>query len=130
MKLLTIISSLLLLINTATPNSTEKEPNIFEEKYEEATHKEPTAPIAINDIVIYEVEEEADICFDTANYLPENFNALKGKNNIDWSKIDLVNEPEEELIFDFNTKDYLPEGFDANEPVATTKSTCTRTAQL
>jgi len=168
MKLLTIISSLLLLINTATPNNTEKELNIFEEKYEEATHKEPTAPIAISDIVIYEVEEEADICFDTAKYLPENFNALKGKNNIDWSKIDLVNEPDAELIFDFNTKDclpenfnalqgknnidwskidlvdepeadfdfdfntknYLPEGFDANQPVATKKSICKRSAKL
>ncbi len=113
MKLLTIISSLLLLINTAAPNNTEKEPNIFEEKYEEATHKEPTAPIAISDIVIYEVEEEADICFDTARYLPENFNALEGLHSIDWSTIDLVNEPEEELIFDFNTTDYLPEGFNA-----------------
>ena len=61
MKLLTIISSLLLLINTATPNSTEKEPNIFEEKYEEATHKEPNFPIAISDIVIYEVEDKVKL---------------------------------------------------------------------
>ena len=113
MKLLTILCSLLLLTNTTAAHITENEPNIFEEKYEEATHKEPTAPIAISDIVIYEVEEEADICFDTMQYLPKNFNALKGKNDIDWSKIDLVDEPEDELIIDFNTKHYLPKNFNA-----------------
>ena len=48
-----------LLINTnAAAHITENEPNIFIEKYEEATHKEPTVPIAISDIVIYEVEED------------------------------------------------------------------------
>jgi hypothetical protein len=113
MKLLTIFSSLLLLVNTTTSIITKKEPNIFEEKYEEATHKEPAIPVAINDIVIYEVEEEAVICFDTMQYLPKNFNALKGKNDINWSKIDLIDEPEEELTLDFNTKDYLPKNFNA-----------------
>ena len=96
MKLFTIISSLLLLINTATSKITENEPNIFEEKCEEANHKEPTTPIAISDIVVYELEEEADICFDTAKYLPENFNALEGKYDIDWSKLALVDEPIED----------------------------------
>ena len=130
MKLVITLSSLLLLTITSSLNSTEKEPNIFEEKYEEATHKEPKAPIAIRDIVIYEVEEDADICFDTEKYLPENFNALKGKHDIDWSKIDLVDEPEDALVFDFDTAAYLPEGFDANQPMATTKRTCARPLKL
>jgi len=130
MKLASIISSLLLLAITSTSNNTENEPNIFEEKYEEATHTELKGPIAIDDIVIYEVEEEADICFDTTKYLPENFNALKGKHDIDWSKIDLVDEPEDELVFAFDTAAYLPEGFDAHKTVSTVKSTCTQSAKL
>ena len=103
MKLLITLSSLLLFTITATSTLSENE----------FAHKEPTTPIAINDIVIYEVEEEADICFDTEKYLPENFNALKGKYDIDWSKMDLVDEPEDELEFDFDTKAYLPENFNA-----------------
>ena len=40
MKLLTILCSLLLLTNTTAAHITENEPNIFEEKYEEAIKKE------------------------------------------------------------------------------------------
>ena len=56
------------------------------------------------------MEEEVEINFDTIEYLPENFNALAGKNDINWSKIELI-ELEEEVVFNFNTKDYLPENF-------------------
>ena len=66
-------------------------------------------PIAIQDIEVYELVEEDD--FDTAEYLPENFNATKGMYDIDWSTVELY-ELEEELDLGFDTRDYLPEGFD------------------
>ena len=43
-------------------------------------------------------------------YLPKNFNVLAGKNDIDWSKVELI-EIEEEIELGFDTKDYLPMGF-------------------
>jgi len=66
----------------------------------------------INTIEVIEIEEDLDLGFDTANYLPENFNALKGKYDLDWSTIELV-ELEEEVELNFIPKDYLPEGFNA-----------------
>ena len=39
-----------------------------------------------------------------------NFNPLKGKFDLDWNKIKLV-ELEEEVNLDFETKNYLPEHF-------------------
>jgi len=49
--------------------------------------------------------------FDTSKYLPEGFNALKGKNDLDWSTIELI-EIEEEIEINFDVKAYLPVGFD------------------
>ena len=42
-----------------------------------------------DDIEVIELEEDVDINFDTTQYLPENFNPLAGKNDIDWSKIEI-----------------------------------------
>jgi hypothetical protein len=64
----------------------------------------------VEDIQVVELEEDVELGFDTTQYLPENFNALAGKNDIDWSKIELV-ELEEEVELGFNTKDYLPKNF-------------------
>jgi len=64
----------------------------------------------VEDVEVIELEEEVEITFDTAEYLPENFNALAGKNDIDWSKVELI-EIEEEVELGFNTKDYLPRNF-------------------
>ena len=64
----------------------------------------------VEDIVVEELEEDVEINFDTTDHLPEDFNALEGKNDIDWSEIELV-ELEEEVEIGFNTKDYLPENF-------------------
>lgn len=52
--------------------------------------------IEINSIEVIEIEEEVELCFDTANYLPKDFNALKGMNNLDWASIELI-EIEKEL---------------------------------
>ena len=121
MKLLTIFSSLLLITNMTTSTNKTQESNSIDQIYLEVTHKEPNSPIAIEDIIIFEVEEEADICFDTSKYLPENFNPLKGKHDLDWSTIELVEEPQEELTFDFDTSAYLPEGFDPNKGMCYTR---------
>jgi hypothetical protein len=64
----------------------------------------------VDDIEVIELEEDVDINFDTTQYLPENFNALAGKNDIDWSNVELI-DLEEEVTLGFNTKDYLPENF-------------------
>ena len=66
----------------------------------------------INDIEVFEIEEDVTLDFDTSMYLPENFNALEGKNDLDWSTIELI-EIEEEVELGFDTTKYLPEGFNA-----------------
>ena len=51
---------------------------------------------------IIEIEEEV-LGLDTKQYLPEGFNALKGKDDLDWSKIELV-EIEEDLELNSHSK--------------------------
>ena len=68
--------------------------------------------VDINSIEVIELEEEVELEFNPKDYLPENFNALKVKHDLDWSTIELI-ELEEEVGFNFNPKDYLPEGFNA-----------------
>jgi hypothetical protein len=67
----------------------------------------------INSIEVIETEDEVELNFNPKDYLPEDFNALKGMHDLDWSTIELV-ELEEEVEFDFNPKDYLPNNFDPN----------------
>jgi hypothetical protein len=71
-----------------------------------------TEDIEINEVEVIELEEEVELGFDTSKYLPENFNALKGKNDLDWNTIELV-EIEEEVELGFDTSKYLPENFNA-----------------
>jgi hypothetical protein len=52
--------------------------------------------IEINSIEAIEIEEEVELCFDTADYLPKDFNALKGMNNLSWASTEL-SEIEKEL---------------------------------
>lgn len=66
----------------------------------------------INDIEVIELEEEVEFGFDTTKHLPENFNPLKGKNDLDWNTIELI-EIEEEVELGFDTKKHLPENFNA-----------------
>jgi len=65
----------------------------------------------INEIEVFELAEEVQWDFDPSKYLPENFNALAGKNDINWNEIELV-ELEEDIEINFDTKTYLPNGFD------------------
>lgn len=61
-------------------------------------------------IELVELEEEVEIGFNTKDYLPADFNPLKGMHDLDWSKIELI-ELDEEVEISFNTKDYLPANF-------------------
>ena len=66
----------------------------------------------ISAIELIEMEEEVELGFDTAKYLPENFNALKGKHDLNWNTIELI-EMEEVVELGFDTAKYLPENFNA-----------------
>ena len=61
-------------------------------------------------IELFEIEEEDNLGFNSKDYLPEEFNPLKGLHDLDWSTIKL-SEIEEEADLGFDTKNYLPEHF-------------------
>ena len=62
----------------------------------------------INSITYIEDEIEFDLGFDTADYLPEDFDASKIYFNI--NSVDYI---EEESILVMYTQQYLPKGFNA-----------------
>ena len=65
--------------------------------------------IEVDSIAYIEEENPIDLGFDTATYLPENFNAFDLPNNImDISYI----ETESEVVLGFDTDKYLPSAFD------------------
>ena len=66
----------------------------------------------INSIEVIELEEDVELGFNPKDYLPNGFNALKGKHDLDWNTIELI-ELEEDVEYNFNPKDYLPENFNA-----------------
>jgi hypothetical protein len=66
--------------------------------------------LEIDSIEVIEIEEEVNFDFDTTDYLPENFNPLKGKYDLDLKSIEVI-ELEEEVEFNFDPKDYLPVNF-------------------
>lgn len=131
MKLVTLVSSFILAASMTVSGNTIEEPDEYAsliletENAEEIAslktllfHNPDAKPLAINAIEVIELEEEVTLNFDTKDYLPENFNPLKGKHDIDWSKIELV-ELEEDVFFNFNVKEYLPKDFN---PYACTKT--------
>jgi len=65
--------------------------------------------IKINDIDLIEIEEEPELGFDTAQYLPEDFNPFLGMQTVH-DDLGLI-EVEENIDLGFNTKEYLPKGF-------------------
>lgn len=137
MKLVTLVSSLILVASMTAADNTIKEPDeyasgsLLNESVEELTnleslifHNPDSKPIAIDAIKVFELQEDVSFNFDTKDYLPENFNPLKGKHDIDWSKIELL-ELEEEVSFDFDVKDYLPKNFNPHA-CAKTKVVCSK----
>ena len=130
MKLLTLLSSLILVASMTVSDNTSEEPdenaaiNVTSVTSEETYlanllfHNPEVKPIAIDAIEVLELQEDVSFNFDTHDYLPEDFNPLRGKNDLDWSKIELI-ELEEEISFNFNVQDYLPKHFN---PYACTKT--------
>ncbi len=114
MKLITILSSIILAASMTVSGNTIIESNetftTVEEAHIEASLFHNPEAIAIDAIEVLELQEEVSFDFDTQDYLPVNFNPLKGKNDIDWSKIELI-ELEEEVSYNFNIQDYLPNNF-------------------
>jgi hypothetical protein len=85
-------------------NQFELELNVFSDMYD--------ITLNVEDVEVVELEEDVEINFDTTEYLPENFNVLAGKNDIDWSEVALV-ELEEEVELGFDATKYLPDNFSA-----------------
>ena len=67
--------------------------------------------LSMEDIVFIETDEEIDLGFDTAEYLPIGFDAYAGME-LDLDEISFV-ENEEEIDLGFDTAEYLPIGFNA-----------------
>lgn len=68
-------------------------------------------PIDTSSLDLIVIEEEIELGFDTAQYLPEGFNPYAGMRGpiVDLGLIAV----EEEIDLGFDTKAYLPEGFNA-----------------
>lgn len=68
-------------------------------------------PVEVNldDIIYIEEENELVLGFDTADYLPEDFDPYK--QYVDLDAIEFIEE-EDCLDLDFDTAEYLPDGFD------------------
>ena len=109
MKLLFAICSMLLVTSAATLIDTIDNLNDIPLQFTELI-LEDKEPVKIEDIYVYEIEEDVVIDFDTKKYLPKGFNSLKGMYDLDWKTIQLV-ELEEKVTIDFDTKQYLPKDF-------------------
>ncbi|MFX0557459.1 hypothetical protein ACOCEA_11720 [Maribacter sp. CXY002] len=69
-----------------------------------------TEPVNIDEITFIEIEEEIDLGFNTADYLPIGFNAYQG---MDFTIDDIDFTDDEEIDLGFDTSVYLPKGFNA-----------------
>ena len=77
--------------------------------------------VEISSIQVYEFEEDITLGYDSAIYLPKDFDARKGMEGIDWNTIELY-EVEEEVNLDFDAKAHLPKDFNPYQGMITVKS--------
>ena len=124
MNSLIAICSMVLFVNTSIAGNTIKDPETLKIKcteqntevcslVNEFTFDLAKKPARIEDIYVYEVDEDLSFGFDINQYLPKDFNSLKGLYDLNWDTIELI-DIEEEVIIDFDTKQYLPENFCPN----------------
>ncbi|MBT8273447.1 MAG: hypothetical protein KJO77_06555 [Bacteroidia bacterium] len=66
--------------------------------------------VSIASIAVFELNESLELDINTKQYLPADFNAKEGMEDIDWDTIELF-EIEDEFELEFNTKDHLPKDF-------------------
>jgi len=72
------------------------------------TIEAPREELNLNSIRFIELDKNTELGFDTAEYLPEGFDA-----HTDIVPVEGVNYIEEDVIqLNFDTADYLPKGFD------------------
>ncbi len=105
MKHLAILSGLLLVASTTVANGLTNHPHGGPKN-----HSGKHVIMKADDIHVIELEESLTFNFDVNNYLPENFNPLKGKNDINWNSISIIGVPED-VNFNFDTNSYLPKDF-------------------
>jgi len=101
-----LIFSLLVTLNATTVSSK----NIENQVINYSTINNFSGDLDWSKIELIEVEEEVELGFDTKDYLPKDFNPLKGKNDLNWNKIELITV-DEEVELGFDTKNYLPKDF-------------------
>ncbi|MGI9550700.1 MAG: hypothetical protein ACR2MT_05830 [Aurantibacter sp.] len=70
---------------------------------------EGEAELDLDEIIFIEEEAKIELGFDTADYLPENFDPYK--LYVDLNAVEYI-EDEEEIELNFNVADYLPANFD------------------
>lgn len=110
MKHLLVLSSFLLTLTTTVAS------NLMSENKSSFPHDITTKPKSdntvptIQDIYVFQVKEEIKLGFDVHQYLPDNFNPLAGKNDLNWNNILIIETPVE-VNLDFDTNFYLPKNF-------------------
>lgn len=83
-----------------------------EVSFEWNSNMESETPVAVNldDIIYIEEETDLELGFDTAEYLPDNFDPHK--QYVDLDAIAFI-EDDNSFELGFSTEEYLPEGFNA-----------------
>ena len=110
MNRLALLFSILITLNaTAKINNNSNEFNSEESELEKILfvniEDSSFESIDINSIEVIELEEEVELGFNPKDYLPEGFNALKGKHDLDSHKIQLVLiDIQEEIGYSMNKK--------------------------
>lgn len=83
---------------------------IFNQNHDESWAPEFGKEVAWYEVEYLEMEETADLGFDTAQYLPDDFDPFATPTDV--AGINFMEEEEAGLDPDFDTSSYLPEGFD------------------
>jgi hypothetical protein len=118
---------MIIIVNTSTAFNTIKDPDSLKIKCTEQNNEVCSLinqfvldsiqePAKIEEIYVYEVEEDISFDFETKECLPKDFNPLKGIGDLNWESIELI-ELEEEVTIEFDTKQYLPTNFYSAEGI-------------
>ncbi|MEZ4810762.1 MAG: hypothetical protein R2819_10410 [Allomuricauda sp.] len=76
------------------------------------TIKEPSKDLDLDSVPFIEEDHDCELGFDTAQYLPENFDPYSGQITV--GSINYIDE-NDEIEIGFETAGYLPLGFDPYE---------------
>ena len=109
MNYLILICGLAFLSGEPAHDKAEKCKNSDDTKVVFHDNCEKNADLDLDEIVYIEEDSEIDLGFDTADYLPENFDPHK--LYVDLNAIEYI-EDDGEIELGFNSKAYLPQGFD------------------